>query len=115
MSSPPPAPFDGSPAADIALFEREAAVAPPDVQRSAPLLHAAGALRERALRLERDAAKTYADSLRVDPTFQPNAWALRRIFVRRGFWENLVRVLDAELRFAPWGRPEDRADLWVER
>lgn len=104
------------PAKDIELFSTEAAAATTSQPgRAAILVHEIAHLRERALGQERDAAKTYAQSLTLDPTFQPNAWALRRIFLRRGFWDNLVRVHDAELRFAPWSRPTDRADLYVER
>src|SRR5207244_4378887 len=45
----------------------------------------------------------------------PNAWALRRVFARRGLWENLVRVLDAEIRFGAWPRPGDKADAQLAR
>src|SRR5688500_8527904 len=104
------------PAAEVAFLEAEAAAHPPGTAtRSAPLAHEAGHLRESALGLERDAARTYAQALTADPTFAPNAWALRRIFVRRRIWENLVRVCDAEIRFTPWARDADRADLQLER
>src|SRR5439155_9808542 len=83
--------------------------------RAAPLVHEVATLRERTAGLERDAAKSYASSLTLDPGYAPNAWALRRIFVRRGLWDNLVRVLDAGIRFAPWARASDRADLQLER
>jgi hypothetical protein len=104
------------PEADVAFHEAEAAAyLPATPRRAAPLLHEAAHLRDSALGREREAAKAYAHALTVDPSFQPNAWALRRMFVRRGFWDNLVRVMDAEVRFAPWARQSDRADLQVER
>jgi tetratricopeptide (TPR) repeat protein len=102
-------------AADIALYEDEAAAFAGVPKRAAPLVHEAAHVRERFLGFEREAARSYATSLTLDPSFAPNAWALRRVFVRRGFWDNLLRVLDAEIRFAPWARPADRADLQVER
>src|SRR4051812_37823538 len=101
---------------DIAFYDAEAAVWAPTVpKRAALLVHEAARLRERTPGLERDAAKAYAQSLTLDPGFAPNAWALRRIFVQRGLWDNLVRVLDAEIRFPVWSRPADRADLQVDR
>src|SRR4051812_19978490 len=109
---PPPA----DPLADIAFYDAEAAVSAAGApRRAAPLLHEAAYLREPTPGQEREAAKAYAQSLTLDPSFAPNAWALRRIFTRRGLWDNLVRVLDAEIRFAAWARPSDRADLQVER
>jgi tetratricopeptide (TPR) repeat protein len=102
--------------ADIAFYETEAAVSAGTAPtRAAPLVHEAAHLREREPGLDRESVKSYAHSLTLDPGYAPNAWALRRIFSRRGFWDNLVRVLDAEIRFSAWGRASDRADLQVER
>jgi tetratricopeptide (TPR) repeat protein len=104
------------PNSDVAFYEAEAAAAQPTAsKRAAPLVHEGAALRERTPGLEREAARAYAHSLTVDPSFAPNSWALRRIFVRRGLWDNLVRVLDAEIRFSSWPRHGDRADLQLER
>jgi tetratricopeptide (TPR) repeat protein len=72
-------------------------------------------LQESALGQQRAAARTYAKALTTDPTFQPTAWSLRRQLGRQGYWENLVRVIEAEARFASNTRSQDRADLLVER
>src|SRR5437762_3242166 len=78
---PPPA----DPAADIAFYDAEAAVSAATApRRAAPLVHEAAHLRERMSGQEREAAKAYAQSLTLDPSFAPDAWALRRIFVGRG-------------------------------
>src|SRR4051812_14375426 len=77
------------PAADIALYDEEAAAFSGAPKRGAPLVHEAAHVRERYLGLEREAAKGYATSLTLDPSFAPNAWSLRRVFVRRAFWDNL--------------------------
>jgi tetratricopeptide (TPR) repeat protein len=104
------------PAADVAFHEAEvAALLPGNPRRAATLVYEAAHLRERALGLEREGAKAYAHALTLDPSFAPNAWALRRVFARRVLWDNLVRVLDAETRFGTWPRPGDRADLQLER
>src|SRR4051812_27038562 len=104
------------PAADIAFYEAEVAALMPGLpRRAAPLVHEVAQLRERGTGQEREAAKSYAQSLTLDPGFAPNAWALRRVFARRNLWDNLVRVLDAEIRFGTWPRPGDRADVQVER
>jgi tetratricopeptide (TPR) repeat protein len=78
-------------------------------------MHEVARIREQDLNQEREAAKAYAQAFTIDPSFAPNAWALRRMFTRRGFWDNLLRIWEAEIRFAPWGRPSDCADLQVER
>ena len=104
------------PAADVAFHEAEVAnLLPGNPRRAATLIYEAAHLRDRSLGLEREAAKSYAHALTLDPSFAPNAWALRRVFARRSLWDNLVRVLDAEIRFGTWPRPADRADLQVER
>src|SRR2546423_14848709 len=76
---PPP----DDPVAQIAFFDAEAAaLAGSSPKRAAPLVHEAATLRERTAGLEREAAKSYASSLTLDPGYAPNARALRRIFVR---------------------------------
>src|SRR5688572_3007756 len=100
---------------EVALYEDEAGADPADPKRAARLLHEAAHLRERRMGLLREAAKTYTRSLTADPTLQPNTWALCRLFLGRGFWDNLVRLLDAELRFAPLPAASDRADVLVEK
>jgi tetratricopeptide (TPR) repeat protein len=104
------------PAADVAFHEAEvAALLPGNPKRAATHVYEAAHLRERSMGMEREAAKSYAHALTLDPSFAPNAWALRRVFARRSLWDNLVRVLDAEIRFGTWPRPGDRADLQLER
>jgi tetratricopeptide (TPR) repeat protein len=104
------------PATDISFYEAEVAALLPGLpKRGATLVHEAAHLREVGLRAEREAAKSYAHALTLDPSFAPNAWALRRVFARRSLWDNLVRVLDAEIRFGTWPRAADRADLQIER
>ncbi|MDX2020715.1 MAG: hypothetical protein SF187_10760 [Deltaproteobacteria bacterium] len=72
-------------------------------------------LQETALEQEKAAARTYAKSLTTDPTFQPTAWRLRQQLSRQGFWENLIRVIEAEARFASNTRSQDRSDLLLEK
>jgi hypothetical protein len=103
-----------SPEEEISLYEEEADPQG-DPKRAARLLHQAGNVRERRLGLVRDAGKAYTQALTADPSLQANNWALFRLFLGRGFWDNLLRLFDAELRFAPLPRPADRADVLVEK
>ncbi len=96
------------------LLELEAADAAAEPAKAARLLHEAGHVREFELGLLREAAKTYAQSLTADPTLQANGWALRRIFAARGRWDNVRRLIDAEIRFAPLPTASDTADRWIE-
>ena len=57
----------------------------------------------------------YTQSLTADPSLQATTWALFRLFSGRGAWDNLLRLLDAELRFAPLPTAADRADVLVEK
>jgi tetratricopeptide (TPR) repeat protein len=59
------------------------------------------------------AVKAYAKALAADPTLAPNLWAIRRVFEARQLWPNLLKLLDAELRFAR--NDLERAEIWVER
>jgi tetratricopeptide (TPR) repeat protein len=103
-------------AEEIALYEEEASLETlVDLKRTARLLFEAAHLRERQLGQVRDARKTYTQSLTTDPTLQATTWALFGLFGGRGAWENLVRLLDAEIRFAPLPTPADRADILVEK
>ncbi len=72
-----------------------------------------GELYERRLADEARAVKAFGKALNTDPTLRPNLWAIRRIFYRRGLWPNLIKLLDAELRFAK--TDPDRADLLMEK
>ena len=107
-----------SPEAELALYEQEAAQPGEpgeDPRRQARLVHQMGALRERRLHNAREAGRLYTQSLTADPTLQANTWALYRLFSARGAWDNLLRLLEAELRFAPLPSARDRADVLVEK
>jgi tetratricopeptide (TPR) repeat protein len=49
---------------------------------------------------EAGAVKAYARSLTADSSFRPNLWAIRRVFARRGLWDKLLKLLEAESRHA---------------
>jgi tetratricopeptide (TPR) repeat protein len=66
-----------------------------------------------ALGDEGAAVKAYAKALQSDATLKPNLWAIRRVFQARALWPNLMKLLDAEIRFAK-SEPE-RAELLVEK
>ena len=122
-SRPPGAPdvpaSDESPATAQARQEVRLLLAQAEATTDKPwaarMFFEAAYLQEAALNQDKTAARTYAKSLRSDPTFQPTAWALRRQFSRHGLWENLMRVIEAEARFASNTRSQDRADLLLER
>src|SRR5207302_9288872 len=62
------------------------------------------------------AVKAYAKALQADATLKPNLWAIRRVFQRRALWPNLVKLLDAEIRFARAEPPApEMAELLVEK
>jgi len=62
---------------------------------------------------EASAVKAYAKSLQSDPTLKPNLFAIRRVFEERKLWPNLLKLLDAEIRFAH--SEAERAELLVEK
>jgi tetratricopeptide (TPR) repeat protein len=79
----------------------------------AGLAYELGELCERRLADEARAVKAYGRALAADPSHRPNLWAIRRVFYRRALWPNLIKLIDAEIRFA---RTEhERADLLVEK
>jgi Tfp pilus assembly protein PilF len=84
-----------------------------DPQRVAALAYELGELCAQRLRDEARAVKAYGRALQADPSLRANLWAIRRIFYRRGLWPNLVKLIEAELRFAR--DPQERADLLVEK
>ena len=59
------------------------------------------------------AVKAFGRALASDPSLRANLWAIRRVFYRRGLWPNLVKLIDAELRYAADDR--DRAELLTEQ
>jgi hypothetical protein len=79
----------------------------------AGLAYELGELYERRLADEARAVKAFGRALQTDPSLRPNLWAIRRVFYRRGLWPNLMKLVDAELRFA---RSDiERADLLTEK
>jgi tetratricopeptide (TPR) repeat protein len=79
----------------------------------ADLAYELGELYERRLEDEARAVKAYGRALQSDPSLRPNLWAIRRVFYRRGLWPNLIKLIDAELRFAR--SDSERADLLTEK
>jgi tetratricopeptide (TPR) repeat protein len=100
----------------ISLYQAEAhldEVANP--RRAARLLNEVARLCEQRPGGAREAARLYTESLSSDPTLQANTWALFRLFSARESWENVLRLIDAEARFAPLPTADDRADLLLEK
>ncbi|MEZ4404667.1 MAG: hypothetical protein R3B06_31895 [Kofleriaceae bacterium] len=84
-----------------------------DREQIADLAYELGELCERRLADEARAVKAYGRALASDPSLRANLWAIRRVFYRRGLWPNLIKLIDAEARFA---RDDDeRADLSIEK
>jgi tetratricopeptide (TPR) repeat protein len=79
----------------------------------AGLAYELGELCERRLADEARAVKAYGRALAADPSHRPNLWAIRRVFYRRALWPNLLKLVDAEIRFAR--SDAERADLLVEK
>ena len=72
-----------------------------------------GEVYQKRLADEARAVKAYGKALQADPSYRPNLWAIRRVFYRRGLWPNLIKLLDAEIRFAR--DDSERADLHLEK
>src|SRR5262249_4470732 len=70
-----------------------------DRQRLALTAYELGEVTERRLRDEAGAVKSFGRALQADPSLRPNLWAIRRVFYRRGLWPNLLKLIDAEVRF----------------
>jgi tetratricopeptide (TPR) repeat protein len=104
---------DGGGPVRVKLYETEiAALGTDDKPTRALYEHEIGELTE-AAGDESAAVKAYAKALQSDPTLKSNLWAIRRVFQRRALWPNLLKLLDAEIRFA---RTEpEKAELWVEK
>jgi tetratricopeptide (TPR) repeat protein len=96
----------------IDLYEREIRLEP-NRARAALLEHEIGDQLERLGQDEAGAVKAYARSLSSDPMLRPNLWAVRRIFYQRKLWPSLLKLLDAETRYA--SSDAERAELWTER
>jgi tetratricopeptide (TPR) repeat protein len=84
-----------------------------DRERVAQVAYELGELTERRLHDEAGAVKSFGRALQSDPSLRPNLWAIRRVFYRRGLWPNLLKLIDAEVRFAR--SDAERADLLVEK
>ena len=84
-----------------------------DRERVADLAYELGELCERRLADEARAVKAYGRALASDPSLRANLWAIRRVFYRRGLWPNLIKLIDAEVRFARDDR--EKADLLAEK
>ncbi len=100
----------------VELYEREMEALPTDDKaekaRLALYQHEVGELYE-ASGDEGAAVKAYAKALQSDATLKPNLWAIRRVFQRRALWPNLLKLLDAEIRFAR--TDAEKAELLVEK
>ncbi|MCB9571123.1 MAG: hypothetical protein H6709_03440 [Kofleriaceae bacterium] len=84
-----------------------------DKAQVAALAYELGELYERRLADEARAVKAFGRALASDPSLRPNLWAIRRIFYRRGLWPNLLKLVDAEIRFAR--TDPERADVLYEK
>ncbi|HTJ46799.1 MAG TPA: hypothetical protein VL463_32070, partial [Kofleriaceae bacterium] len=102
-----------------AALEKRAAELQRDLDRAsdraqiAGLAYELGELFERRLADEARAVKAFGRALQTDPSLRPNLWSIRRVFYRRGLWPNLMKLVDAELRFAR--TDVERADLLFEK
>lgn len=84
-----------------------------DESRKAVLSYEVGELYETHLGDEPAAIKSYSMALKLDNLFLPNLWAVRRVFWRRELWPNLLKLLDAELKFVE--DPAHRVNLLMEK
>jgi tetratricopeptide (TPR) repeat protein len=84
-----------------------------DRARAGLLAYELGEVTERRLHDEAGAVKSYGRALQSDPSLRPNLWSIRRVFYRRALWPNLLKLIDAEVRFAR--TDPERADLLVEK
>jgi tetratricopeptide (TPR) repeat protein len=81
--------------------------------RKAVIQHELGHLVHERLRSESKAVKAYAQALNYDPLLRPNVWAVRRVFVARQLWANLLKLHDAEVRFEE--DPARKAEVLLEK
>ncbi|MFH2005688.1 MAG: hypothetical protein ABI333_03765 [bacterium] len=84
-----------------------------DKERKAVLCYEVGELQEAWLEDEPAAIKSYSKALNFNNRFLPNLWAVRRVFWRRKLWPNLIKLLDAELKFIE--DPAHRTTLLMEK
>ncbi len=84
-----------------------------DRGRKAVIQHELGHLVHERLRSESKAVKAYAQALNFDPLLRPNVWAVRRVFVARQLWANLLKLHEAEVRFEE--DPARKAEVLLEK
>ncbi len=84
-----------------------------DKAQIAAVSYELGELYQRRLADDARAVKAYGRALQADPSLRPNLWAIRRVFYDRGLWPNILKLIDAEVRFV---RDDgERADLLLEK
>ncbi len=97
----------------VALYQSELA-AEPRTPQQAVLLHEIARYKESALHEDaEEVARAYAQTQSVDSGLRGNLWALRRLAVRRRDWQELLGLIDIEIKHATTRR--ERADLWAEK
>ncbi|HWN68223.1 MAG TPA: hypothetical protein VNM90_11345, partial [Haliangium sp.] len=85
----------------------------PDLPTAAVLAHELGELRERHLGDVDGALAAHRQALDADPSLRANLWALHRLLLRGGQWEELIDVLDAAALAA--AQDQERAQLHLEK
>lgn len=97
----------------VALYQSELAAEPKPAQQ-AVLLHEIATYKETAFNEDsEEVARAYAQAQSVDSGLRSNLWALRRLAVRRRDWQELLGLVDVEIRHATSRR--ERAELWAEK
>ena len=69
-----------------------------DRERKALGQHDLGLHYLRQEKSESKAVRAFATALKLDPTLRPNVWAIRRVFLARQLWPNLLKLLEAQCR-----------------
>ncbi len=97
----------------VAMYQSElAAESRPAMQ--AVLLHEIATYKEGPLHEDgEEVARAYAQAQGVEAGLRSNLWALRRLAVRRRDWQELLGLIDVEIRHATTRR--ERAELWTEK
>ncbi|HEY8378395.1 MAG TPA: tetratricopeptide repeat protein, partial [Nannocystis sp.] len=81
----------------LSIYERELAITPPG-KAAVALLHTMGQLCETRLGDVRRATACYRNAIEIDPKHGPSLHALQRLLERGKAWQDLVEVLETELR-----------------
>ncbi len=85
----------------------------PDNKFKAFLQYEAGEILESRKLNNAEAGKAYARAMKLSPGLFPNLWAVRRILAERGRWENVIKLLDAEIKLTDDN--QRKADIWLEK